>query len=64
MSEENPFPGSSAYFYERLAEKDAEIERLEKKLIRLLYFVSACRYAGPDGLETLKTEATILYGEI
>ena len=34
-----------------------EISRLKERIADLEEFVSACRYAGPDGIEQLKKEA-------
>jgi hypothetical protein len=44
-------------------EKDAEIKELHSHIDKLLNFVSACRYAGPDGLDDLKEDASRLYKE-
>jgi hypothetical protein len=42
---------------ELLAERNLEIERLRHRIFELEEFVSACRYAGPDGVEQLRKEA-------
>ena len=34
-----------------------EISRLKERIAELEEFVSACRYAGPDGIEQLKKES-------
>lgn len=43
-------------FTDQIKAKDARIKEL-------LDFVSACRFAGRDGLETLKSEAQRLYAQ-
>ena len=50
----------SAIQGEAYSEAMDEITRLKARIAELEQFISACRYAGPGGLDRLKQEATKL----
>jgi hypothetical protein len=53
-------PDQSLLLEKRVAAYEVEVEELRARVALLEEFVSACRYAGPGGLERLKQEATKL----
>lgn len=53
--------GRASSFLDHLKAREATIAELDQLLSDLIDFVSSCRWAGPDGIETLRAEAWKLY---
>lgn len=47
--------------FRELMKARTEIKELKTRMNALMEFVSACRYAGADGLDRLQSEARALY---